>query len=236
MGVTRGCPQGGILSPILWCMVIDSLLVRLNESGVFTQGYSDDVSSLVRGFCLSTVGDIMRSTLKVVEGWCAEKGLKVNPVKTKVILFSKNYKVSEQELGTFKLFGIELTLRANVKYLGVIFDYRMTWIAHLDEKLNKAVGIFWMCRNAFGRTWGLSPRAIWWIYTAVIRPILCHGCLVWWPRVDVGTAKKRLDKLQRLACLCTTGVKNTTATRALEALLSLPRLTFSLNLRLSTHT
>lgn len=160
LGVTRGCPQGGILSPILWCMVIDSLLVRLNESGVFTQGYSDDVSSLVRGFCLSTVGDIMRSTLKVVEGWCTEKGLKVNPVKTKVILFSKNYKVSEQELGTFKLFGIELTLRANVKYLGVIFDYRMTWIAHLDEKLNKAVGIFWMCRNAFGRTWGLSPRAI----------------------------------------------------------------------------
>lgn len=47
LGVTRGCPQGGILSPILWCMVIDSMLVKLNDSGIFTQGYSDDVASLV---------------------------------------------------------------------------------------------------------------------------------------------------------------------------------------------
>ena len=56
------------------------------------------------------------------------------------------------------------------------------------------------------------------------RPIRCHGCIIWWPRVEIGTAKKRLDKLQRLACLCITGVKNTTATMALEALLFLPPL------------
>lgn len=24
--VAKGCPQGGILSPILWCMVVDSLI------------------------------------------------------------------------------------------------------------------------------------------------------------------------------------------------------------------
>lgn len=224
LGVTRGCPQGGILSPILWCMVIDSLLVRLNNAGIFTQGYSDDVSSLVCGDFESTLGDRMRTAIKIVEDWCGEKGLKVNPIKTKVILFSKRKGEKDKALGRLKLFGKELSLTASAKYLGVIFDCKMTWIAHFEDKYNKVLGIFWMCRNAFGRTWGLSPKAIWWIYTAVVRPILCHGCVVWWPRVNVQVAKKRADKLQRLACLCITGVKNSTALMALEALLALPPL------------
>uniref|UniRef100_A0A1Y1MHF7 Reverse transcriptase domain-containing protein n=1 Tax=Photinus pyralis TaxID=7054 RepID=A0A1Y1MHF7_PHOPY len=28
--VTRGCPQGGVLSPLLWCLVLDGLLPTLN--------------------------------------------------------------------------------------------------------------------------------------------------------------------------------------------------------------
>lgn len=224
LNVTKGTPQGGILSPILWCMVIDSLLVELNQAGVFTQGYSDDVSSLTYGFSLSTVGDMMKNALKIVEEWCTARALRVNPMKTKVILFSRKKNVDRLLIGKLKLFGSELKLTSKVKYLVVIFDDKLTWIPHLEDKINKAIGIFWMCRNAFGRTWGLSPRAIWWIYVAVIRPILCHGCVVWWPRVDVGTAEKRLTKLQRLACLCMTGAMRTTASKALEALLCLPPL------------
>lgn len=224
LGVTRGCPQGGILSPILWCMVIDSLLAKLNDSGLFAQGYSDDVSTLICGNFVATIGDLMRTAIKLIEAWCLECKLKVNPVKTKMIFFSKRKAEAASALGTFKVFGTVVDLRATVKYLGVIFDHKLTWIAHLEEKLNKGISIFWLCRNAFGRTWGLSPRAIWWLYTAIVRPILCHGGLVWWPRVELLTARKRLDKLQRLACLCMTGVKNSTATMALEALLSIPPL------------
>ena len=224
LGVTRGCPQGGILSPILWCMVIDSLLVKLNDSGFYAQGYSDDLSTLICGEFADTVGDLMRAAIKIVELWCLENKLKVNPVKTKMILFSRRRSEAVSTLGSFTLFGMEVDLKATVKYLGVIFDHKLTWIAHLEEKLNKCIGIFWLCRNAFGRTWGLSPRAIWWIFTAVVRPILSHGCIIWWPRVDVGTAKKRLDKLQRLACLCITGAKNSTSTAALEAILAIPPL------------
>lgn len=207
LGVTRGCPQGGILSPILWCMVIDSLLVKLNDSGMFTQGYSDDVASLISGDCISTVGDLMRTALKIIEKWCIENKLTMNPIKTKMILFSKRRIAENSKVGDFTLFNKEVSLVSTVKYLGVILDNKLTWLPHLEERLNKAIGIFWLCRNAFGRNWGLSPKAIWWIYTAVVRPILCHGCVVWWPPVEVQWSKKRLDKLQRVACLCMTGVK-----------------------------
>jgi hypothetical protein len=37
--VSRGCPQGGVLSPLLWCLV-DELIARLNRGGVYTQGHN----------------------------------------------------------------------------------------------------------------------------------------------------------------------------------------------------
>ena len=52
--VNRGCPQGGVLSPLLWCMLVDSLLNVLNGSKVYTQAY--DVSAVQSvGSCLADV-------------------------------------------------------------------------------------------------------------------------------------------------------------------------------------
>jgi hypothetical protein len=45
LAISRGCPQGGVFSPLLWCLMVDDLLARLSGSGVFIQGYADDMSS-----------------------------------------------------------------------------------------------------------------------------------------------------------------------------------------------
>jgi len=38
VAVSRGCPRGGGLSPLLWCLVVNELLVKLNEGSVYAQG------------------------------------------------------------------------------------------------------------------------------------------------------------------------------------------------------
>jgi hypothetical protein len=43
--IFRGCLQGVVLSPLIWCLVINYLITRLSGSGVFIQGYTDDMSS-----------------------------------------------------------------------------------------------------------------------------------------------------------------------------------------------
>jgi hypothetical protein len=45
--ISRDCPQGGVLSPLLCCPVVDDLLARLSGSGVFILGYTDDIWLLV---------------------------------------------------------------------------------------------------------------------------------------------------------------------------------------------
>jgi len=53
--VSRGCPQGGVLSPLLWCLV-DDLIARLNGGGICTQGYADDICLLAVGKFPNSIG------------------------------------------------------------------------------------------------------------------------------------------------------------------------------------
>jgi len=49
VAVFRGCLQGGVLSPLLWGLVVDDLIARLNGGGIYTQGYVDDICLLLVG-------------------------------------------------------------------------------------------------------------------------------------------------------------------------------------------
>lgn len=94
----------------------------------------------------------------------------------------------------------------------------------MEAKINKTCAAFWQCRRAVGRSWGFSPRISLWLYTAVIRPMLCYAAIIWWPRVRQITAASQLEHVQRLACLCVTGAMKTTPTAALETILCIPPL------------
>jgi hypothetical protein len=49
VAVSRGCPQGCLLSKLLWCLVVDDLIMRLSRNGIYIQGYADDICLLVVG-------------------------------------------------------------------------------------------------------------------------------------------------------------------------------------------
>jgi hypothetical protein len=45
LAISRGCPQGGVLSPLLWYLLVDELLARFSGGGVFIQECADNISS-----------------------------------------------------------------------------------------------------------------------------------------------------------------------------------------------
>jgi hypothetical protein len=56
--VVAGCPQGGVLSPLLWNLVVDRLLVVTNDRGFSTSGYADDIVIIVQGKYEHTVREV----------------------------------------------------------------------------------------------------------------------------------------------------------------------------------
>jgi hypothetical protein len=115
--VRRGCPQGGVLSPLLWSLVVDSLLDELNSQGLYCQGYADDGAILVSGPDLDVVCGLVQTALSAVEP-CRGQGLGVNPTKTELILFTRRKNRDGFLPPTF--YRQQLTLVNQVKFLGVI--------------------------------------------------------------------------------------------------------------------
>lgn len=212
----RGCPQGGVLSPLLWNLVADTLLRELNNKGFPTYGFADDYLILIVGLCISTLFDLMQNALSVVERWCHHVGLSVNPNKTSIVLFSEKRNLSG--IRPLRLFGSEINVSSQVKYLGVILDSKLSWTAHIEFRVKKACMAFGQCRRTIGKTWGLKPKYIKWIYTTIVRPILAYGCLVWWQKGEVRTVQTKLSHLQRMCLMALSGAYSTTPTAALEAL------------------
>ena len=143
VGVSRGFPQGGVLSPPLWC-----LLVRLSEEGVYTQGYADDICLLAVGKFPNTVSGLIQWDLHTVETWCDELGLSVNPDKTGLVAFTRRRNLP----GFFetRFFGTTLHRSMSVKHLGVIPDLLLTWRKHVDMKVRKDHTLLWVCRRVYG--------------------------------------------------------------------------------------
>jgi hypothetical protein len=72
-----------------------------------------------------------------------------------------------------------------------------------------------------GKTWGLQPRAIIWLYTAVVKPSLLYCSIIWWKRTQQETVRNKLNHLQKMVCMGITGATRTDPTLAMETLLNL---------------
>ena len=219
VGVSRVCPHGSVFSPLLWCLVVSGVLARLNEGGAYTQGYADDICFLAVGKFSNTVSGLVQWGLNTVEAWCDELGLSVNPDKTELVAFARRRKLQ----GSLepRLFGTTLHRSMAVKYLGVILDSRPTWRENVDVKVRKPPNLLSACRRAYGVAWGLRPRAAYWLYVSIIKPSVTFTSLLWWPG-QTASAKKKVSRIQGLACLGITGAMRTTPTHAVEALICLP--------------
>ena len=201
---------------------MDDLLRRLDGAGFPTIGYADDLAILLTGRYESVLCNRMQGALNIVEKWCSERSLSVNPAKTEMVLFTKKRKLENMILPKIK--ETRVCLKKEVKYLGVVLDSKLNWKRHLEVKASKACKALWQCRRTVGRSWGLSPKITLWLYTAVIRPMLCYGAIVWWPRTRLKTEMTHMSHVQRLVCLAVTGAMKSTPTAAMEAVLCLPPL------------
>jgi len=121
--VVGGCLQGGVLSPLLWNLVIDRLLMITNVLGFSTFSYADKIVIIVQGKFAHTVRDITQEALNVVVKWAVKEGLNISLHKTAIVPFTNRR--NTEGLGPLTLCGKELTMLDDVKYLGVTFQTQL---------------------------------------------------------------------------------------------------------------
>ena len=218
--VHRGCPQGGILSPLLWNLTLNTLLINEELDETFLQAFADDLAILITGIDLYTIRNIAKTHLKIIDKWCIKNGVKISALKTKTVLFTnprKKYKYAPIVLNTTKM-----ELSEEAKYLGVTLDKHLRWAPHINKKCQIATKLLITCKKFVGKKWGLTPDKIKWIYNQVILPTLSYACFLWIHKTNKSKyLLKMLEKVQKMATLQITGGFSTTPTTTLDCMASI---------------
>ena len=90
--------------------------------------------------------------------------------KTKVIIFSKS-PTAIRAKPALSSYGDLLSYHPHIKFLGIIFDNRMTFTKHFEEILERCNQKFHRLRILANRKWGPSLTTILQIYKRCVRPI-----------------------------------------------------------------
>ena len=106
--------------------------------------------------------------------WCAKWRIKLNPEKTKVIIFSKSRYAIRAE-PALSLYGDLLSYYPHIKFVGITIDNRMTFRKHFEEILEHCNKKFHRLRILVNKEWDPSPETILQIYKQCIKPIFEYG-------------------------------------------------------------
>ncbi len=223
----RGLPQGGIISPLAWDLVIDNLLVHLNkEKNIKAVGYADDVAIVLDGIDPASMVDIAQSSINKACSWGRASKLNFNASKTEAVFFTRRRKLPTYKPLTVN--GEKVEYSDGCKYLGVYIDKKLTWTQHVQEKIDKCKKLLHSVKATVGKRWGVNPQLVRWAYTGIVRPTLAYASHVWWSFTPSKTTITQLNRLSRLACLSIAKVHRSTPTKGLELIYNLAPLEFFL--------
>ena len=192
--IPKGCPQGGVLSPFLWNLVVNDLLLVFRGLDNLL-AYADDLLILQSGTDKNTILETAKRYLNKINAWCKSKGLEISTVKTQIVFWTRNKTIIKPK--SFKCKESDIEVGTTAKYLGVTLDEKLNWKEHINSQTKKCKNIFFACRKAIGKTWGLSPKTVLWIYNAIILPKISYGSAAWGLSLNK-TQRNKLKSLQNL--------------------------------------
>ena len=197
-----GVPQGSVLSVTLFLIAINTVLRAITGQPRISL-YVDDMRLSVEGTKLSSITRRMQMILKQLDNWTERTGFRFSSDKTEVVVFHRTRGLFEDPTPELKLKGEKLRVVKEKKFLGMIFDQKLTWISHIKWLKARGIKALNILKILVKNNSRIDSKVLLNIYRAVIRSKLDYGCPVY------GTASpsalKMLDTVHHKAlriCLC----------------------------------
>ena len=176
---SKGSPQGSVLSPLLWNIVMNSFLAKFSRPNSLAVAYADDITIVCWDKDPRKLHSNCEASVLCVQSWCQANELELSLSKTKFI-----------SIGT-KLENVSLIERSPfIKVLGILIDDRLSFTQHICAQISKCQKARFSLQKYCGRNFGLNSRKRVQLYTAWLRPILSYGAEIWFPYINKTSIKK----------------------------------------------
>lgn len=139
-----GCPQGSILSPLLFNMSVSDIPQPEIGSRVNLSQFADDIATWTSANSVKLARIELQSYNDKIMLWCKKWRIKLSSPKTQVILFTREPRLHDDEnyqtVGTQKISGSK-----TAKFLGVTLDEHLNYKAHqkcITDTIKRKLNLF----------------------------------------------------------------------------------------------
>ena len=188
----NGSPQGSVLSPILFLLVMNTLEETLRRFGLDLSLFADDGLFWKADKDPIRIIPIIQIVLDTILDRSLDWGFKISTDKTSVVVFNKGFTQVER-LPKLKYNGKDIQYAKCVKFLGMYFDHKLTWKAHIDDLIKRCNSDLNLMRMVSGTSFGADKLTLLRIYFALIRSKLDYGCQAY-----ASAARSHLSKLDSI--------------------------------------
>ena len=169
---------------------------------------------------------VVQSSLNVLETWSNLWRLPLNPKKCESFFFS-----TDPHQATFQprlnLLGIPLSFNPTPKFLGVIFDWTLSFEAHVQSLCSKFYPRHKALRSIATASWGPTKESLSLLYKTFVLPVLRYVSPGWFPFL-CNTVTNHLEVLHNDASRVITGCLSSTPSSLLLLEAQLPPLKLTL--------
>ncbi|KAK3877974.1 hypothetical protein Pcinc_017376 [Petrolisthes cinctipes] len=124
----EGVPQGSVLCVTLFAVAINAIASSLPD-GIANSIYVDDLAVWVAASRMPVAERRMQLALDRVSRWTGSHGFRFSPAKTVAMHFCHIRGIhSDPELF---MYGHQIRCIEETRFLGLLFDKRLTWVPHL---------------------------------------------------------------------------------------------------------
>jgi len=205
----NGTPQGSVISPLLFLIMIND--IPSGPEGVNMSLFADDSAVYIGHKKTKTLVNKIQQSIDKINSWCNQNGFKISVTKTVGVLFTNK---KQLPIINIKIDHELIKIENKAKFLGMIFDRKLSWKPHIEYIIEKCKKRLNLMRAVSGCNWGASKKSLLAIYKALIRSILDYGDVAY-----SSASQSLLNKLctiqteaLRLCC----GAPRKTATSALQ--------------------
>ena len=173
----NGVPQGSVLSPTLFCIMINDILSSAPVPRNLKYSlYADDCAIWHSSCNVQFSAGRIQEALDSVHRWALQWGFKFSVEKCIGVVFTRKLNIPNFQL-TFD--GQPIPFQNSVRFLGLHFDRRLNWKVHVNQllvKCNKALNIL---KYLSGTYWGADRKSLLMVYKSLIRSKIDYGSQVY---------------------------------------------------------
>lgn len=155
--VTIGVPQGSVLGPFFFSVIINDLPINLSTNAII---YADDTTLLARNNNIVDLNAAIQLAETEAKNWFSSNKLHCNSDKTQNILLSLS---SNQD-------------PHSVKLLGITIDTKLSWADHIEnvcKRVSRVSFLLWKLRELISMEYLRS------CYFALFQSHISYGLILW---------------------------------------------------------